>query len=540
MNRWGRRVFLALLLLGTLEPIEAAPRRGKFRSKKPSPVFRIRHIRIVRRDIFDTNIPSENKKIFRAVNALHFSTKEGVIRDELLLKEGDVYNADLAKESERALRSILRLREVKVTPLPVNKSTVDVLVTSQETWTTEPVFSLSGVGSNLNLKAGLRERNLLGYGKNASYFYRETDGIISRTFSYEDPRFFRTPLRLDADYQDREDGTLRFLSLEKPFFATITPWSLGFSGLQEKNEEKERDNLGREIAKLDAESTDGSLNMGFSMGSTTRRVRRQTLGYQYLKDSLHTRIPTRIALRKDRFHAFSVGYHWELVDFLTVNRIKQYDRDEDFAMGPSYDLSFGAARHRWIPTSENANFFKGKVLRGKRYGVSHFGLWSATGEGKLQKERWRGATISSDIEYYNHFEGRQTLACHLGGAAIVNPAKGDQILLGGDTGLRGYRLNQFAGNKKLLANIENRFFVVDDVFRFMSLGAVLFSDAGYVWGAGQNVRLKDIKMDFGTGIRFYLNRTSLGHVLRLDLAYAVKRVPDQNRMVVTFGSEHAF
>ncbi|MBI4396367.1 MAG: BamA/TamA family outer membrane protein, partial [Elusimicrobia bacterium] len=145
-----------------------------------------------------------------------------------------------------------------------------------------------------------------------------------------------------------------------------------------------------------------------------------------------------------------------------------------------------------------------------------------------------------DLNYYNHFLSRQTLALHFQGEQIINPQADTQLLLGGDKGLRGYQLNQFNGNKLLLFNAENRFFLVDDVLRLASLGTSVFFDAGYVWDRGREVRFRDIKADIGAGFRIYLARSSVGNVLRFDIAYALNRIPGEDRVVITFGSEQAF
>jgi outer membrane protein assembly factor BamA len=513
--------------------------RAAARNPRRAEPPRIRRIRIIRRDIFDTKIPSENKKIFRFINALHITSKEKTIRGQLLFKEGDPYDADIAKESERALRNILKLRNVRVTPIPVNAKTVDLLVTTQETWTTEVILGFSGVGSNLNLNIGARERNLLGLGKSTSFFYKKTDGIVSRLFSYDDPRLLGTPLVLSADYEDRADGLIRSISVAKPFAATITRWSAGGSYSDDKHEVRVLDNTGTLVETLQAESSTMGGDVSFSAGSTTRRVLRPKFGYQRLQsDIFHTN--PRSPVSQDLYHVFRVGVDTQRVNFITVNHIKQYDRDEDFSLGPTLSFTGGAARRKWVPTSNNANFFDGQFQAGTTYGPSHFGILTLGGHGKFQKNEWRAAALSADAEYYNHFQARQTLAVHLGWDAIVNPGPGDQLFLGGDTGLRGYRLNQFAGNKKVLANVENRFFVVDDLGRLASLGWVVFADAGTVWAPGHDMSLSAAKVDVGTGMRLYLNRTSVGHVLRFDLAYAVKRVGLQKRLVFTFGTSHAF
>jgi hypothetical protein len=541
MSRPLRAVLAAGLLLAGASELHAktSARTSPRKSAVKVAPLRIRRIRVVRRDLFDTKIPSENRQIYRFVNHLHVSTKESAIKEQLLLKEGDLYNADLAKESERALRGILKLRNVKVTPIPVNKTTVDLLVTVQETWTTEPQFGVSGVGNNLNLKAGIRERNLLGYGKDTSYYYKKTNGIISRIFSYDDPRLLGTPLTLNSDYEDREDGAIRSVALAKPFRASVTPWAANASYNDDKHDVTVLDPLGNEVEKLRSQSRNMAADIAVSAGSTTKKVRRPLIGYRRLQDDLFHTSP-RSPVHQNLYHVFRVGLDIEKIDFLTAHHINQYDRDEDFAMGPAVNLEVGAARHKWVRTSNNANFLNGQFRAGGAHGPSRFTLFTLDGAGKFERESWRSSTVKADALYYDHFQPRQTLAAHLGWATIVNPSTGDQLVLGGDTGLRGYKVNQFAGNKKVLANIEDRFFIVDDIASFMSIGWVVFGDAGNVWAPGHDMNVSDVKVDVGTGMRVYLNRTSLGHVLRFDLAYAVKRIGQQSRIVFTFGTSQAF
>src|SRR6267142_5066854 len=60
-------------------------------------------IRVVTRDIFDTEDPKENNLLFRLANALHIQTREGVIRRALLFKSGDRLSVRVLDETERVL-----------------------------------------------------------------------------------------------------------------------------------------------------------------------------------------------------------------------------------------------------------------------------------------------------------------------------------------------------------------------------------------------------------------------------------------------------
>src|SRR5262245_9545871 len=56
-------------------------------------------------NIFDPDVPEENRKLFRAANHLHRTTRSNVIEDLLLFRPGDPYSARKIEESERMLRA---------------------------------------------------------------------------------------------------------------------------------------------------------------------------------------------------------------------------------------------------------------------------------------------------------------------------------------------------------------------------------------------------------------------------------------------------
>ena len=96
----------------------------------------------------------------------------------------------------------------------------------------------------------------------------------------------------------------------------------------------------------------------------------------------------------------------------------------------------------------------------------------------------------------------------------------DQILLGGDSGLRGYPLRYQDGTGRALWTVEQRYFTDWYPFRLFRVGGAIFFDAGDVWGtvplATSNYSwLKDA----GFGLRFGNARSGLGNVVHVDLAF---------------------
>jgi hemolysin activation/secretion protein len=96
----------------------------------------------------------------------------------------------------------------------------------------------------------------------------------------------------------------------------------------------------------------------------------------------------------------------------------------------------------------------------------------------------------------------------------------DQVLLGGDNGLRGYPLRFQDGSARALWTVEQRYFTDWYPFRLVRVGAAIFFDAGRTWGtvplaAPSLGLLKDV----GFGLRFGNARSGLGNVVHVDLAF---------------------
>ncbi|MBI3793895.1 MAG: hypothetical protein HY280_04090, partial [Nitrospinae bacterium] len=93
-------------------------------------------ITILNRNVFDLTNPSENGWIGKLGDKIHIITRERTIRNELLFKEGEPYNARLIDETARNLRAKSYLTEVEITSFKGKaENTVDVVVTSRDQWT---------------------------------------------------------------------------------------------------------------------------------------------------------------------------------------------------------------------------------------------------------------------------------------------------------------------------------------------------------------------------------------------------------------------
>jgi outer membrane protein assembly factor BamA len=96
----------------------------------------------------------------------------------------------------------------------------------------------------------------------------------------------------------------------------------------------------------------------------------------------------------------------------------------------------------------------------------------------------------------------------------------NQLLLGGDSGLRGYPLRYQGGQAKALLTLEHRIFTDWYPWRLFNVGAAIFFDAGRTWGDNPvGAANLGLLRDVGVGLRLGSNRLGEGGVLHIDFAF---------------------
>jgi hypothetical protein len=120
---------------------------------------RIEAIDIVALDVFDERDPIPD-----FVNVLHTTTREQVIRRELLLEAGEPYSSAAAHETARNLRDLPQLSIVLVVPTRgTTPDSVRVLVITKDVWSLRLNWALQSSNAHINsLALNPSEENLFG------------------------------------------------------------------------------------------------------------------------------------------------------------------------------------------------------------------------------------------------------------------------------------------------------------------------------------------------------------------------------------------
>ncbi|WP_245574842.1 hypothetical protein [Aequorivita capsosiphonis] len=229
-------------------PTSHKPEREPEHEEKPS--YSKFEGKIIRKIIINTKDPfgysftdsteTANSFLEKTGNAIHIKSKEMAIQNFLLLKKNQPLDTLLITESARLLRAQNYIREVRILPRAISESkdSVDVIVTSLDSWSLIPKAQFTSSQTKLKLK----ERNFIGTGHEfrIGFSKRMDDGSDAFNGSYTVPNFKNTFVSATGRYSIDYDGYYeKTISLDRIFYSPLTRWAGGIF-LQERY-------LGREL-----------------------------------------------------------------------------------------------------------------------------------------------------------------------------------------------------------------------------------------------------------------------------------------------------
>ncbi|MBV6416684.1 MAG: Outer membrane protein assembly factor BamA [Steroidobacteraceae bacterium] len=481
---------------------------------------RIGAITIETDGIFDESDPREDALFYRAVNRLHVTTRESTIRAQLLFASGDRYSRRILEESERALRAQRYLREPVIEPVAWHDGVVDLRVRSEDVWTTNPGISLSRGGGANRIGAEIEELNLFGRGKQLSAGYTHDVDRTTLGIAWRDPAVLGSRWTSNASVNDSDDGNGWALGLERPFYALDARWSAGFAA-ESLSQVDSRYALGTRIDAWRADRQAFDVYRGWSSGLRGDWTRRWTAGFRYERarfDPAGT--PLVGPLPDDRTLSYPF-IRLDLLqdDFATARNLDQIGRTEDLRFGTLLSAELGWSRAAF-GANDDAFVTSLVASRGYRLPQDQSLFISATWHSRLEGAQVRDSLLSGSTRYF--WRATDSTVLYVGLIADVGHALDldHELLLGGDTGLRGYPLRYQTGSARALLTIEGRYFTDWYPLRLARVGAAVFADVGRTWGpSALDVPELGTLRDVGIGLRFGNTRSALGNVLHVDLAF---------------------
>jgi hypothetical protein len=492
-------------------------------------------------NIFDLNNPKDDTKLFRLANRLHYKTRQSVIRNQLLFKPGQPYSRRVLDESERILRADGYFYDAWIRAIGYHDGKVDLRVTTKDVWTLNPGFNYGRSGGTNSTGVQLQDTNVLGSGADVVLSHSVTIDRTSSLLSVSDQHIMGSFVAVGANYGDLSDGRIRELTVQQPFYALDTHWAAGAYGINDLQTDSlwDRSQIVDQFQDL---HQGAQIFGGWSEGLQNGWVRRWSTGLTYDE---HLFTPTSAwtgvsTIPDDRRFVYP-WVQFDLVqdDYLRLWNHDQIARTEDFYLGTAVSLRAGWADSS-LGSSQGALIFQSsasKGFRSDRTALLLFGDFS----GRISNGELYNGVMDASVRYYAEQSKNWLFFTTLVGTKGWRLDLDDQILLGGDNGLRGYPLRFQDGSARALWTVEQRYFTDWYPFRLVRVGAAIFFDAGRTWGT---VPLADPSLgllkDFGFGLRFGNARSGLGNVVHVDLAFPLDAGAGISRVQFLVSTEARF
>ena len=478
-------------------------------------------VTIVVGDVFDTSLKGERGWLYRTTNKLHISTKPSVIEAQLLFKKGDPYRHRLIQESERILRSRQYLYDATIVPIGWDGHAVDLEVRTRDVWTLNPGVNFSRKGGENAFGVSIEEDNLLGTGQRLGLEWTDNVDRQSLRLRYIDPHFRHSFDQLGLTYIDADDGSAWGFSYERPFYALDSRRAAGLLlGSNDRNDP--RYVLGEEVGEFRHIEDQYGVHRGWSRGLQDGWVRRWTAGLAYERDRFEPvpSSPLGGPLPEDR----ELVYPWvgfDLVEDRFQERVNQDQilRTEDVLVGWRAVARLGYAAEAF-GSDRNALIASAFVQNGADLDARQSLFGSASASGRLEGTELVNGVLAAEGRYYLSTSKRSKFYAAVSGVLTEELDEETQLLLGGDSGLRGYPLRYQAGTARALMTLEQRYYSKWYPFRLFHVGAAAFFDMGRTWGTDvTGLESSGLLRDIGIGLRLGSSRSSFGNVLHIDLAF---------------------
>lgn len=480
---------------------------------------RITKITLKQLNVFDTSLPEEDNFLFRFANQAHITTEPGVILSTLLFSQGSKYDIKELEESERLLRQQNYLYDARIYAEETCEDEVHVTVVTRDLWTLLPDISFSRSGGENTSRLGFRETNLLGYGKRLSFTATEDKDRTGYLFIYDDPAILSSRYRGRIEYADNSDGERHYIGAYLPFYSIKSEHSYGFYSYANKRIESvySRNKVVSEFLQ-DTEINDAYY--GFAVQAPKQWTHRYIVGLHSEKQNFSATPYSflTIAENRDVTYPYLQG-QWLQDDYIKVRNFDSIYRTEDLNLGWNIHAKLGYSSSNWADDSSHLIY---QFSASKAHYTTERSLWrfntSIQGEWDTEQNQARNFISAAHFQYYLNTSIQQSWFANLSLKYAKNLTADNQLVLGGETGLRGYPLNYQQGSRSVLLNLEKRYYWEYDLLQLFKVGGAVFFDAGKVTGAAQVETDNSFLKNVGFGLRLAPSRANAGTVLHLDVA----------------------
>ncbi len=566
--------------------------RGLGLTLEPSPEGKtIERIDTVRLEVFEKRDPvPDTFGLRRFANSLHVTTKDYVIRREMLLREGDHYEQVIIDETARNMRARMPVQISVVLIVPVKGTTADkvgLLVITKDIWSLRLSFDVAVTPGGLeNLLIVPQETNLLGYQHTLQTRFQIQPATYTFGAGYSVPRFGQSWISASAGanviFNRRSgspEGSSASVSVGQGLYSTRTPFAYSASASYSTGVARRYVNAA--VAAFDARATPdvkdnipfeyrsrsltASVGVTRSFGWAIKNNFSLTLNASsssYSTFDLSRFDPAAVAefrgralpTGEDRVYP-ALAWGTFTTDYLRTLDINTLALQEDYRIGHDVAVTVYPVLHA-LGSSRDLLGVSGRAGYSIALGDGLVGA-SITSLAELQTSTHGVAAQDGEVTDASFGASFGAVTPRFGvGRLVMNSSfynryrnyLNARTFTGGDDRLRGYPSNFFFGKDTVFFNLEFRSRPIEILKA--QVGGVLFYDAGdasprfHCTNEGSlSCRGFNPKQSVGVGVRALFPQVNRA-VLRFDLAFPMDRGPFPetgiNTVVDPFGFYFAF
>jgi hypothetical protein len=427
------------------------------RSYKPFEGKVIRHIHIETLDPFGFTIADKivaSQNLFTKVgNKLHIKTKNLTIRNFMLIRQNQVFDSLLVKESERLVRLRTFVKDVSfyIKPADAKSDSVDIYIRILDNWSLIPKIIASTSINTIHFT----EENFAGLGHEfQNNFTRDlTKGIYAYSTNYSIPNIRNTYISAALHYDvDGENTYRKSLTLERPFYSPLAKWAAGVTFMDSSSV------FIPLVCKFTSQDYwAGHAQQLFKGNSMDERTTNLITTIRYLR--VHYLIsPPELY---DPFHFFSsenfylAGVGLSTRKYVQDNYVFKYGMTEDVPIGRVLSLTGGYQ-------VKNSS---GRFMAGLRYAVGNYLPWgylsySLDYETFFRNSKAEEGLFKADIEYFTDlfkigkWRFRQFVKPRI--EIGIDRFPYDSLTLNEGYGINGFKKTGLSGNSRLLVSLQTQ------------------------------------------------------------------------------------
>lgn len=483
---------------------------------------RVEAVDVVTLEVFD-----EREGFLQIANVLHATTLPEVLRREVLLRVGEPYARELADETARNLRAFPQNSLVLVVPVRGRAAgTVRLLVLTKDVWSLRMSWDVKASGAGLELlRLEPTETNVAGTHQSVSGRFIMRPETYTLGTAFRVPRLQGQRLSLGADAnvilsdKGEPEGSYGSTYIARPLTSTREKWAW-FVSSDFRNERvrryvnarvalfnakatPERDNLRDEyhaqrftetlavVRSFGAEHKQ-DVTFGAEVNVRSYHLPPGTLG-RFAPDVVSEYVKARIPVGDTRVGP-ALQARIYTTRFKRVLDLETLGLQEDIRLG--YDMT--ARVYPVFRELGSSRSFLGTLATAQYTWALADGIVRVGGEllNEVEADQISDGAASADLRVHSPSLGFGRLVFDAGVLGRYRNYLNRKTGLGGDSRLRGYPTNFFAGKDYVVGNLEYRTPALK-VFTVL-LGGALFYDVGHAFDGWEELRPQQ---SAGTGFR---------------------------------------